>query len=71
MPNYDLERLGDAEFERLVQTLLKKVIGAGTITFGAGPDGGREATYSGRAQGALSISPGSLGRSMDIPSQIS
>jgi hypothetical protein len=49
MPNYDLDRLGDREFENLIQALLKKVIGAGTITFGEGPDGGREATYSGKA----------------------
>lgn len=49
MPNYDLDRLGEKEFERLVQALIKKVIGVGTITFGEGPDGAREATYSGRA----------------------
>ncbi len=49
MPNYNLNRLGDVEFERLFQALLKKVIGAGTVTFGEGPDGGREATYSGKA----------------------
>jgi hypothetical protein len=44
MANYDLDRLGDKEFEHLIQALLKKIIGAGTITFGDGPDGGREAT---------------------------
>src|SRR5580700_8955180 len=49
MPNYDLDRVGDEEFEHLVQALLKKVIGPGTTTFGAGPDGGREATFSGEA----------------------
>lgn len=49
MPNHDLNNLGDEEFEHLVQALLKKIIGAGTITFGDGPDGGREATYEGKA----------------------
>jgi hypothetical protein len=49
MPNYDLNRLGDKEFERLCQSLLKEVIGSGTITFGEGPDGGREATFTGKA----------------------
>lgn len=49
MPEYNLEGLGSAEFERLVQSLLKEVIGDGTITFGAGPDGGREATFTGEA----------------------
>jgi len=49
MPSYNLNALGSYEFERLCQSLLKAVIGAGTITFGAGPDGGREATYEGRA----------------------
>lgn len=49
MPNYDLDRLGDKEFERLCQSLLKFVIGSGTITFGEGRDGGREATFSGKA----------------------
>ncbi|MGA9040465.1 MAG: hypothetical protein WB421_08015 [Terriglobales bacterium] len=49
MQNYDLNRLGDKDFETLIQTLLKKVIGPGTTTFGAGPDGAREATFKGRA----------------------
>ncbi|MFD6565166.1 NACHT domain-containing protein [Micromonospora profundi] len=49
MPRYNLNALGSDEFERLAQALLKKVIGNGTITFGAGRDGGREATFSGNA----------------------
>jgi tetratricopeptide (TPR) repeat protein len=49
MPNYDLDRLGWEEFENLVQALLKEIIGAGTITFGSGPDAAREATFEGRA----------------------
>jgi len=49
MPKYNLDGLGPNEFERLVQALLREVIGSGTVTFGAGPDGGREATFSGKA----------------------
>ena len=49
VPNYDLNRLGDAEFERMCQSLLKEVIGSGTVTFGEGRDGGREATFHGTA----------------------
>ena len=49
MPDYDLNRIGENEFENLAQALVKKIIGVGTVTFGDGPDGGREATYSGKA----------------------
>src|SRR5260370_30786199 len=49
MPDYALDRLAQQEFERLVQALLKTIIRPGTTTFGAGPDGGREATFTGRA----------------------
>jgi len=49
MPQYNLTSLGSTEFERMVQALLKEVIGSGTITFGAGRDGAREATYQGSA----------------------
>ena len=49
MSDYDLNRLGEREFEHLAQALIKKIIGLGTITFGDGPDGGREATYFGKA----------------------
>jgi hypothetical protein len=47
--NYDLNQLNPNEFEQLIQSLLKKIIGQGTTTFGQGPDGGREATYEGSA----------------------
>lgn len=49
MPTYQLNSLGANEFERLSQSLLKEVIGNGTITFGAGRDGAREATFEGKA----------------------
>ncbi|MEV0570570.1 hypothetical protein [Dactylosporangium sp. NPDC050588] len=49
MARYNLNGLGSTEFESLAQALIKKVIGNGTITFGAGRDGAREAKFSGRA----------------------
>jgi hypothetical protein len=49
MPRYDLNGLGPQQFEEMSQGLLKEIIGAGTITFGPGPDGGREATFTGKA----------------------
>ena len=58
MPNYDLDRLGEKEFERLFQSLIKSIIGTGTVTFGAGRDGGREATYTGEAPFHLQLSAG-------------
>lgn len=49
MTRYNLNALGNTKFENLFQSLLKKIIGPGTRTFGSGPDGGREATYFGPA----------------------
>ena len=49
MPRYRLNALGDTEFESMAQALIKAVIASGTITFGAGKDGAREATYEGIA----------------------
>lgn len=46
---YELARLGSAEFEHLSQALSIAVLGPAVSVFGAGPDGGREATWSGRA----------------------
>ncbi|WP_322751581.1 MULTISPECIES: hypothetical protein [unclassified Frankia] len=50
--DYDLTRLGSREFEHLTQVLALKVFGPGVGVFGDGPDGGREATYSGRVRWA-------------------
>ncbi|NWF27514.1 hypothetical protein HW130_14780, partial [Streptomyces sp. PKU-EA00015] len=47
VPQYNLNALGASEFERLSQALVKKVIGLGSVTFGAGRDGAREATFTG------------------------
>ena len=48
MGNYDFTGLSTSSFESLAQALAVKVLGGGTIIFGVGPDGGREATYEGR-----------------------
>lgn len=45
----DLNRLCDEKFERLVKTLLFKVIGKGITPFSKGKDGAREATFKGKA----------------------
>jgi ATPase family associated with various cellular activities (AAA) len=45
--DYDLTRLGAREFEHLIQALVLKVLGAQAEVFGDGPDGGREATFTG------------------------
>ncbi|MBO9127954.1 MULTISPECIES: hypothetical protein [unclassified Rhizobium] len=45
------DRLSHQAFERLIQALVKKEFGPGTVVFGSGRDGGREATYSGKLKG--------------------
>ncbi|HEX6097822.1 MAG TPA: hypothetical protein VF432_15965 [Thermoanaerobaculia bacterium] len=50
MGNFDFTGLSTGSFESLAQALAVKVLGAGTVIFGAGPDGGREATYEGRVK---------------------
>ena len=47
--DYDLNRLGEREFEHLTQALTLRVLGPGVEVFGDGPDGGREAAFEGRA----------------------
>jgi hypothetical protein len=46
---YDLNRLTCLDFELLCQSLSKQIFGNGSISFGVGPDGGREATFDGIA----------------------
>ncbi|WP_157549870.1 NACHT domain-containing protein [Microbacterium sp. Leaf288] len=43
--DYDLDRLGAMEFEHMVQALAIAELGISVSTFGAGADGGREATF--------------------------
>jgi hypothetical protein len=47
---FDLSRLGSDRFEHLVQALTIDALGHGVQVFGAGPDGGREATFDGPVQ---------------------
>jgi len=49
MSKYNLERLGWFNFERLVTTLLRQVIGPGISSFSGSSDQGRDATYKGKA----------------------
>lgn len=48
--SFDLTRLGSQRFEHLVQALALDHIGPGVQVFGAGPDGGREATFDGEVR---------------------
>jgi hypothetical protein len=45
--DFPLEELGPRTFEQLAVALSLKVLGPGVNAFGSGPDGGREATYTG------------------------
>ena len=42
--DYPLEELGPRAFEQLTVALAQEILGAGLEAFGAGKDGGREAT---------------------------
>jgi hypothetical protein len=48
MGDYDLTGLSPRSFEQMIQALGCKIIGPGIVVFGDGPDGGREATFSGK-----------------------
>lgn len=47
--DYNFNGLNTTVFEELIQSLTRKILGNGQITFGAGADGGREATFQGKA----------------------
>lgn len=49
MPKYNLDALGNQEFEHLCQSLVQQVIGPGAKVYGMGSDGAREATFQGKA----------------------
>lgn len=42
---YELERLGSDNFEHLIQSLIRGIVGNSAIIFGDGPDGQREAVF--------------------------
>lgn len=48
MGDYSFERFNSRDFEHMIQALSRKVLGNGTIIFGDGPDGQREATFEGK-----------------------
>lgn len=51
MRKYDFLRLGTANFQSMVQTLIKEIIGAGVTSMDLiGKDGARDAYYSGKAE---------------------
>lgn len=49
MPSYFLYELDDTKFENLVVHICRKILGAGTTSFSAGPDGGKDAKFEGKA----------------------
>ncbi|MFF1633460.1 NACHT domain-containing protein [Leifsonia sp. NPDC058248] len=56
--DYPLEELSPHAFEQLTVALASEVMGAGVEAFGAGPDGGREATYDGPVEWSATTSFG-------------
>ncbi len=54
---YRIGDIGWYNFERLVKTLLKKIIGPGVTSFGGSKDNGRDATYGGSAPYPSAHSP--------------
>jgi hypothetical protein len=48
--NHDLNKLHPFAFENLVVAIARRVIGPGVVSFGQGPDAGRDALYEGQAQ---------------------
>ncbi len=50
MKDYLLHTLSAGTFEELVVKLCHEILGFGTISFGSGPDRGRDAFFEGTAQ---------------------
>ena len=50
MGKYNLDRLGNEEFENLVQALSTKIFNNQNIVFGSGRDGAREVTFDGQSE---------------------
>jgi hypothetical protein len=46
---YQIGNIGWYNFERLIKTVLKRIIGPGTTSFGGSKDGGRDASFKGTA----------------------
>lgn len=50
MRSFPLYDLNNQEFEKLVVLICERILGTGTINFSTGPDGGRDAKFTGKAQ---------------------
>ncbi|MCR2805410.1 NACHT domain-containing protein [Paenibacillus soyae] len=50
MSDYSFIRFNSRDFEHMIQSLTKSIFGNGSIIFGDGPDGGREATFDGECR---------------------
>jgi hypothetical protein len=48
--DYLVHTLSPGDFETLVIKLCHQILGLGTISFGTGPDGGRDAFFEGTAE---------------------
>lgn len=48
--DYRFDRMNSRDFEHMIQALTQKILGSSSIIFGDGPDGGREATFNGKAK---------------------
>lgn len=49
MTNYHFDELGAVEFQKLCQSLVQKIIGSGAKVYGEGREGGRDASFEGKA----------------------
>ena len=47
---YPIHNLADNEFEIMVVMICQKILGIGAVNFSAGPDGGRDGRFEGRAE---------------------
>src|ERR1700712_4134178 len=65
VPDYDLTRLGSRAFEQLIVALCLSELGPGMQVFGDGPDGGREATFSGTVRWASTSLAGAAAGAAD------
>jgi len=47
---YPIHNLSENEFEDMVVMICQKILGIGVVNFAAGPDGGRDARFDGKAE---------------------
>ncbi|MHB1195147.1 MAG: ABC-three component system protein [Longimicrobiales bacterium] len=50
MTDYRLDQIGHSTFETLVALICQEALGTGTVSFAEGPDGGRDARFTGTAE---------------------